>query len=167
MHRLANVNKVTEALATGLYHEGFSSSYIAGYLSADLAEVVSLLSGLTRDKSTSALAVSQEAKRALKEQTGKKPLAKSQPGTDSSYGTLSLFRERRLEESVWVVSANSKPSGRRLCKKRQLKVCPTKGCTTLINENEECCQACYQLQLTGRPAVAPTTQYVGGDHFWN
>ena len=160
------MNKVTEALATGLYHEGYSSSYIANYLSANQAEVDRLLAGLERDKAASLLRVSQEAKKALRDQSPKKATPK-EPSPETHYGTLSMFREKRLEEVAWVVAAHPKPSGRRLCKKKQLKRCPSAGCDTLINEDEECCQACYQLQLVGRPAVTPTTQYVGGDHFWN
>lgn len=163
------MNKVTAGLALGLYHEGYSSGYISEFLSTSKDEIDELISGVSRSKQESPLKVTPEAKKALKAQASvnakEKPTEKAP--NDSCYGVFSMFRETRLGDKEWVPVSRGKSSGKKLCRKKNMKRCPTEGCSNLIYEDEECCQACYQLQLVGRPALTPSTQYVGGDHFWS
>jgi hypothetical protein len=43
------------------------------------------------------------------------------------------------------------------------KECPRKGCTRMIKKSDDCCSVCWSIELTGRPPLDPSLQYIGGD----
>ena len=144
--------KTMSAIARHMKEEGHSDDLIASYLKIGTSELQKILmTQRTAPLPTSVL--------------GRRP-AKDQPAMRIDMSApewkVAQVEKSRNGRSMAANKMDSDMTRKRAKPAKGTKKCPTEGCDRMIPKDHLSCDICWSIELTGRPPLHHSLQYVGG-----